>query len=474
MGDNDPGALQPHALPAGALELTKQLEMEKIDSLQSRVLVLCKEKDFLKKRLDKAEKDTHEFVNYFQDQIEQKDATIKQLQENLQRTEISAKQSIREAKDNAVEQIRKIKEESDGKILDLTNHLESSQEEVHKLNHFMEIKEKMEGQIKDLEVQIYQLKKKANDDLNIQERKFLTEKSHMQKGFDAMTEGIKQAARVEAQAGLDSETKKIVSDNRRMGEELRFQLQMMSELQAEKAKSDEMVKQLRRDCSILAEKEKEYAKQGQQRANENKILSNKVMSLEEALLVSTKKFKEDREKIKGTVAKELEDVTMDANGLKHLILLKNKELSHIKKLAQTILDQRGEVEQFFLESIEEVKEKIVNERESKYRKSLIEYNKKMREATSEAQGGEGKFPSIRGRNLSFMEPEQASALPINPSKKVDLTELTWEDRERVLRLLFAKINNVQGNVEALPQHPLEGAGMPQPPSAAGGSRGRAY
>ena len=72
INDGSLPSVKQHALPAGALELTKQLEMEKIESLQGRVLVLCKEKDFLKKRLEKAEKDTHEFVNYFQDQIEQK------------------------------------------------------------------------------------------------------------------------------------------------------------------------------------------------------------------------------------------------------------------------------------------------------------------------------------------------------------------------------------------------------------------
>jgi len=301
----------------------------------------------------------------------------------------------------------------------------------------------------------------------------------MQKEMIERTEAIKKEARIEAQAGLDSETKKIVTDNRRMGEELRFQLQMMSELQAEKAKSDDLVKQLRRDLSILQEKENEYARQGQQRANENHTLSNKVMALEEALLSGSRKFKEDRDKIKSSVAKELEEVTMDANGLRHLIALKNKELSHIKKLAQTILDQRGEVEQFFLESIEQVKDKILEERESNYRKSLIVYNKKMREAT--AMGGDnggGKFPSIRGRTLAFLEPAGPSTLPINPSKKVDISELGWEDRERVLRILFAKINNVQSGVEALPRHPLEdvkaGANPEPPPSGSRSGGFRAH
>ena len=155
--------------------------------------------------------------------------------------------------------------------IDLTNSLQSAQEEVHKLNHFREIKDAVDTKVKRLEDTIEALKKKSIDDLNSQERKFLTEKSKMQKEMEERTSAIRREARVDAQAGLDSETKKIVMDNRRMGEELRFQLQMMSELQDEKAKSDDMVRKLKRDLEILEEKEVQYAKQGQQRSNENKV-----------------------------------------------------------------------------------------------------------------------------------------------------------------------------------------------------------
>lgn len=187
------------------------------------------------------------------------------------------------------------------------------------------------------------------------------------------------------------------------------------------------------------------------------MLSNKVMSLEESLVACTAKFKSDRDAIKSSVAKELEDVTMDASGLRHLITLKNKELGHIKQLARTVLDQRGEVEQFFLESIEEVKSKIVSEREARYRKSLIDYNKSMLEATA-GGNSKSKFPSIRGRSHAILQnaTTQASTLPIAPSKKVDISTLGWEDRERVLRILFAKINGVQGRVGVPKGHELEG------------------
>jgi hypothetical protein len=263
MADQD-GSLGVQILPTGAVELTKHLEQGKIDDLQQRVLVLCREKDFLRKRLDKAEKDTHEFVNYFQKEIEKKDLKVKELTEQQQRTDLTAKQSIRAINDETSEKIRKIKAEADSVKIDLTNSLQSAQEEIHKLNHFREIKDSVDVHVQQLEETIGSLQKKATEDLNNQERKFLGEKSKMQKDMAKRTEAIKKEARIEAQAGLDSETKKIVTDNRRMGEELRFQLQMMSELQAEKAKSDDLVKQLRRDLSILQEKEKEYARQGQQ------------------------------------------------------------------------------------------------------------------------------------------------------------------------------------------------------------------
>merc|ERR1711871_443775 len=48
----------------------------------------------------------------------------------------------------------------------------------------------------------------------------------------------------------------------------------------------------------------------------------------------------------------------------------------------------------------------------------------------------------------------ASNLPVSPSEKVHLSDLNWADREKVLRLLFAKINATQGNVRPMPAHPI--------------------
>ena len=71
---------------------------------------------------------------------------------------------------------------------------------------------------------------------------------------------------------------------------------------------------------------------------------------------------------------KVDELVMANTGLKQLLKLKNRELKNIRKLAQTILDQRTEVEQYFLEALEQVKSEIRQKREDEYRLQMAEYN----------------------------------------------------------------------------------------------------
>ena len=62
------------------------------------------------------------------------------------------------------------------------------------------------------------------------------------------------------------------------------------------------------------------------------------------------------------------------------------------------------------------------------------------------------MPHARGR-LPALGSAKPSNLPANADEHVDIRDLTWEDRERVLRLLFAKINNA-APFQPLPPHAL--------------------
>ena len=77
---------------------------------------------------------------------------------------------------------------------------------------------------------------------------------------------------------------------------------------------------------------------------------------------------------------------------------------------------RVQVETFLLESIETVK---------------VEIGRRRAEEERSAQQRSGRLPALGSAG-------RQSNLPNSADERVDIRELTWEDRERVLRLLFSK------------------------------------
>lgn len=112
------------------------------------------------------------------------------------------------------------------------------------------------------------------------------------------------------------------------------------------------------------------------------------------------------------LARLVEDKEKEIKKLKHTLKIKSDENSELRSLSQMILDQRSEIEQFFIESLEEAKAEC--------------YKRK-----KEAERKGNYFP-----NLSRKYDEKVAS----GAKKLDIKDLSPEDKEKVLRLLFAKIN----------------------------------
>lgn len=202
--------------------------------------------------------------------------------------------------------------------------------------------------------------------------------------------------------------------------------------------------------------------------------------LEKQQAENLERFKVRTKELKSSVAKELQEATLDAAGtvavvlclgyilvlivlvcllspgLRRLIQIKNKELRQMKSLAATILDQRTEVEQFFLEALQEVcivyllscvssavvsfcltlslasflpqvKEAIRKERH----KNQMETRKTLNKLRSGAgAGGDplqqsmsqklGMFPplNVKGTNLHLLEPRKPTELHLSDIQKV--------------------------------------------------------
>jgi hypothetical protein len=59
---------------------------------------------------------------------------------------------------------------------------------------------------------------------------------------------------------------------------------------------------------------------------------------------------------------ELESTSTELKKLRKTLELKTHEMNKVKKLAKTILEQRSDIERFFLDSLDYVKQQIVSNR----------------------------------------------------------------------------------------------------------------
>ncbi|XP_064005503.1 basal body-orientation factor 1 [Pogoniulus pusillus] len=131
--------------------------------------------------------------------------------------------------------------------------------------------------------------------------------------------------------------------------------------------------------------------------------------------------------------------------LQQLLEIKDREMNRVKKLAWNIVNERTEVERFFLDALEHVKQEIISSRKHYRKKAQAAYCRKMMEACA----GKEEFPKIKTFNSNInstnsvyrdLEEEEEHYWEKIKYEKVDISELTWEQKEQVLRLLFARMN----------------------------------
>ena len=482
----------PESLQAESLLQRQSLEQQ-IAVLKARCESLRQHNDELKLKRAKGEKDTHEFVAYFQKELEKKDDRLADYREQLTQLQLQKVEEVSSLTKKYESKLENLEEESSSTIEKLEMKLKMAEDELTLLNEFKEIKEIVEKKLAEKEKELQTCKRHNKLTLQQLERKFLEEKSRAKVEQEARIAEIKRLAREEAQKGLDSDTRKIVTDNRRMAEELRFQLKTTEELQRDKKIVEDENKKLKREVLMGVDKEQLYAQKSRGQAKTKRDLQIKVESLERSLSSVVRDFEKEKDLIVTKSKQEVEELGLANGGLKQLLRLKNKELKNLRSLAQVILNQRTEVEQYFLDALEQVKDEMRKKKEDEHRLAVSEYRSQMRRATKNKNI---KFPAIRPSGHSVVEnggggglgsvlssgggsqadPSNGGSMllqggPEAPNTKVDLRDLSWDDRERVLRLLFAKINNVQSQVENLNAQQSHMGGGGSVEGSMGGSMG---
>ncbi|NXC40657.1 BBOF1 factor, partial [Penelope pileata] len=352
-----------------------------------------------------------------------------------------AQEENKKLADYYTQQIKELEEKFQKKV----GEISQIQSELKLIKEFRKEKAAMEKELEDLKKSIKISNRKHLEEVVRLEKRFIEEKKRLQEDAEKQLIVMREAARREAVLQLSSTGRQVFKENIRLHSASSYHLKEAMELQKMKQKLEED------KTLLLQEKEtseglirKKILQSNQQKAWIGD-LQHKVEKLEMALCHKTKEFETKTQKTQHQALMENQASMVEIRKLQHLLEMKDQEMNRVKKLARNILNERTEVERFFLGALEHVKQEILASRKRYKEKAQAAYYRKMMEACA----GMEEFPKIKTFNSNVnstnsvyrdLEEAEKCCWEKVQFEKVDIGELTWEQKERVLRLLFAKMN----------------------------------
>ncbi|XP_027425694.1 basal body-orientation factor 1 isoform X2 [Zalophus californianus] len=416
------------------LEVTELSRIEYRDTSRR----LAKSNEDLKKQQYKMEKDTMSVLSYLKKQDQEKDNMIEKLKQQLNETKEKAQEEKEKLEQKYTVQINEL----EGQFHQKAREIGMIQTELKTIKQFQKRKIQVEKELDDLKENLRNTERKHQETLRRLEGRFSEEKHRLEQEAEKKIIMLAERAHHEALVQLNNAGRAVFKENVYLQKALAYHLKEADALQKNSQKLQETQTFLLHQKEINDLLVKEKIMQLTQQRLQIQTLQKKVVSLETALSCMTREFEIEVCKMQQQATTENKAGRVEIDKLQQLLQMKDREMNRVKKLAKNILDERTEVERFFLDALHQVKQQILFSRKHYKQVAQAAFNFKMREACAgrteypKIRTFDGKEHSTNSVNQDLMEAEKWTDIQGN----VDIGDLTWEQKEKVLRLLFAKMN----------------------------------
>nr|XP_009921115.1 PREDICTED: basal body-orientation factor 1 [Haliaeetus albicilla] len=366
---------------------------------------------------------------------------IEKLKQELIDLKQQAQEEMKQLADYYAQQIKELEKKFQKKV----GEIGQIQLERKLIKEFCRGKASMEKELEDFKDSMEISNRRYQEVVVRLERRFLEEKKRLEEDVEKKQIMMAETAQYEAVLQLNSTGREVFKENVCLHGAFAHQLKETMELQKIKQKLEEdktvLLQEKETNEGLIRKKILQINRQKAQIGD----LQHKVAKLEMALCRMTRESERETQKTQHQALRENQASMVEVKKLQQLLEMKDQEMNRVKKLARNILNERTEVERFFLDALEHVKQEIISSRKHYKKKAQTAYYRKMMEACA----GKEEFPKIKtfksninSTNSVYRDLEEAEKCYWEKIQfeKVDISELTWEQKERVLRLLFAKMN----------------------------------
>lgn len=399
---------------------------------------LLYENDMLQNQMSQTERDTLEVISYLKQEDMKKDDQVSKLHQALKDLKREARKEKQALTDEYSQQIAQLQEA----LMEKTNEVKLMQSELKLVKEFRRKRAQMQKELDEIKDTMFMTEKHHGNTLQQMEHKFFEEKIRLQQEASKKIAELAERAHSEAISNLDETSRSVYKENVRVNAALEYHVKEGDFLKKEKERLETQ------NAELLSEKElngvivQEKIIESKQQKKLMKELQEKVQTLEQSLSHVVREFEDERMTLLNNAREETKASRAEIARLQRVNEMKSREMTRVKRLAKNILDQRTDIERFFLDSLEYVKNEITANRAQYRRDAQNAYQQRM----IEAHTGRAQYPRVRtfkpsdsSTNNVFDDLKEAERWT-GMEGKIDVGDLTWEQRERVLRMLFAKMN----------------------------------
>uniref|UniRef100_A0A8C2KBP4 Basal body-orientation factor 1 n=1 Tax=Cyprinus carpio TaxID=7962 RepID=A0A8C2KBP4_CYPCA len=394
------------------------------------------------------EKSSIEIIAVLRNKDLQNEQKIMALEQQIQLEKTRASQE----KENLAAQYTLKISELEEKFNKRSSEFNIIQEELKIINDFLKKKPQMEQELKHMKETMDNADLEHKKTLARMEQKFFNNKVHLEKEAEQKIAVLAERAHNEHHYTflpdafgtvcgihfLDDASRSIFKENVRLNKALGYHIKEVEDLRKRNAAlaEENNILSLHKEMS-LDTSNGTISKLTAQRSSVSGLRA-KVFMLEQALASRVAEFEWEKADIKERAAVRTQASGVELDKLQKLLSIRDRELSRVKRIARSIVEQRSDMEILFYEALNHVKQEMLMHRQE----AEVNHSRRMDEFLS------GRRENAHIHTIS--KTPHSTSIDMNKTEKgnlkkakVNISEMTWEQRERVLRLLFAKMNKLK-------------------------------
>ncbi|XP_067277217.1 basal body-orientation factor 1-like isoform X2 [Pseudorasbora parva] len=270
------------------------------------------------------------------------------------------------------------------------------------------------------------------------EQKFLNDKAHLEKDAEQKIAVLAEKAHNEAIIQLDDASRSMFKENVRLNKALGYHIKEVEDLRkrnAALAEENDILSLHKEMCQGTSNDT--ISTLTAQRTTISELRA-KVLTLEQALVSMVAEFERKKADIKQRAAVRTQASGVELDKLQKLLSARDRELSRLKRVARSVVEQCSDMEILFHEALNHVKQEMLTHRQE----GEVNRSRRMDEFLS----GKREFNPVYTINKSHSTNSISSGMEAAEKGNLKKTkiniEMSWEQKERVLRLLFAKMNGL--------------------------------